>query len=60
MQNKITISEKIALLESAIYERERVALDGLDRLTFTAKCFIVLECLGLGLVIGSLSWILTA
>lgn len=61
MQNKITTSEKsltrvnrFTLLEDAILERERTALEGIDRLAFTQKCFIALESIGLFIIIISL------
>lgn len=61
MQNKITTSEKsltrvnrFTLLENAILERERTALEGIDRLAKAEKCFIVLESIGLFVIIISL------
>jgi hypothetical protein len=65
MQNKIQASEKslikvnrFTLLEDAILERERVALDGINRLAFSAKCFIVLESIGLIFIAASVWFIL--
>lgn len=66
MQNKIVISEKslakvkpYTMLEETIYRRERTQLTGISRLAFTAKCFIILETIGLLVMVISLVHLVT-